>query len=64
MHYLNLYSSFLLEIHTFNYNNLTDVFDYFYAISDLKVSIRSCAFIYITIMLGVKLDVNWCSDKL
>ena len=30
----------------------------------LRVSIRSWAFISIPIILGVKLDVNWCSDKL
>ena len=29
----------------------------------LGISIRSWAFIVAPIMLGVKLDVNWCSDK-
>ena len=29
-----------------------------------KALIRSWAFILIPIMLGVKLDVNWCSDYL
>ena len=36
MHYLNLYSNFLLEIHKFNYYNITHVFDDFNVIPYLK----------------------------
>ena len=79
MHYLNLYISFLKEIHTFDYiytvvfskkyihliiTITTDIFNYFYVIPYFKRFNKILAFISIPIMLGVKLDVNWCNDKL
>ena len=62
VHYLHLYSSFVLEVQTFNYYNLTDVFNYFYVSPCLKSLNTILVLISIPIMLGVKLDVNWCSD--
>ena len=48
----------------FNYYNLTDVFYYFYVSPFLKSFNKILGLISIPIMLGVKLDVNWCSDIL
>ena len=63
VHNLDSLSSFLLKIHKFDYYTLTHGLIIFMSFHT-GVSITSCPFISIPIMLGVKLDVNWCSDNL
>ena len=48
-----------MEIPKFNYYNLSHIFDYFYVIPYLNSFNKILGFYIDSIMLGVKLDVNW-----